>query len=57
MLVHQDHQVRQEALVIMVNLVHLVSLEQLALWERGDLLDPRACRASLDRLAFLECLA
>jgi len=57
LLVHQDHQVRQEALVIMVNLEHLVSLEQLALWERGDLLDPRACRASLDRLAFLECLA
>ena len=57
LLVHQDRLVRQAALEIMVNLEHLESLEPLVLWERGDLLDLRACRDSLVRQAFLGCRA
>jgi len=55
LLVPLDHLERQVALGIMANPEHLVSLGQLARWERGVLLARRACKDSLDHLAFLAC--
>jgi hypothetical protein len=52
---HQGPQEKQEALEIMASQELLENLVPLAPWEKGVPLDLRACRVSLDPLAYLEC--